>query len=276
MRRTIALDLRGHGESDKPVFGHHVSRLALDLQNLIDYLKLPLGKIVGVGASLGCAVLWSYLELFGASTFSDLVFIDQSPYQNYAVDGSWGPVHGSKGCNSAATLADLQTQIVTDSETFYKGMQETCLGYRSHPTSTDIITDEQRKEDEMFFLNMAKKGNPIWYGKLMADHTNLDWRATVAHTLSQEAMTRQVRHTQVLVIASSRSGCFNPEGPLEIVKILERAGRSSDMSGSSVKGVTVDWGGHWLYWENAAKFNQLLHQFLSNDTFNASQSAKDP
>ena len=271
MYHTIALDLRGHGKSDKPAFGHHVSRLAMDLRNLIDHLKLPLGKIAGVGASLGCAVLWSYLELFGASTFSDLVFVDQSPYQNYAVDGSWGPRHASKGCNSAATLADLQTQIVTNPETFYKGMQETCLAYRSHPVSADIVTDEQRIADEAYILDIAKKGNPTWYGKLMADHTNLDWREAIAHTLSEEAMAREACHTRILVVASSRSGCFNPEGPLEVVQILERANRRPNTDGSSVKGVTVDWGGHWLYWENATKFNQLLHEFLIADAVNTLQ-----
>ena len=236
----------------------------MDLRNLIDHLKLPLGKIAGVGASLGCAVLWSYLELFGASTFSDLVFIDQSPLQNYTFDGSWGQLHGSKGCNSAETLIDLQTQIIADPDAFYRGMQDTCLAYRSHPAHTDTITDEQRLEDETIFLEIARRGNPTWYGKLMADHTNLDWRETIAHTLREDAMTQQGFHTKVLVVASSRSGCFNLEGPLEVIKVLEHAGRKPDAVGSSVKGVTVDWGGHWLYWEDAAKFNQLLLDFIED------------
>jgi non-heme chloroperoxidase len=34
-RRVIALDMRGHGESDKPVHGYKIQRLAMDVDNAI-------------------------------------------------------------------------------------------------------------------------------------------------------------------------------------------------------------------------------------------------
>ena len=39
-RRVIALDMRGHGESDKPSDGYRVSRLAADLHELFVALDL--------------------------------------------------------------------------------------------------------------------------------------------------------------------------------------------------------------------------------------------
>jgi pimeloyl-ACP methyl ester carboxylesterase len=50
--------LRGHGVSEKPKAGYHVARLAMDLNNLIDHLKLPVGEILAIGTSLGAAILW--------------------------------------------------------------------------------------------------------------------------------------------------------------------------------------------------------------------------
>ncbi len=74
--RVIAPDLRGHGESQKPSYGYHVSRLAMDLRNMIDELQLPKGEIRAVAGSLGCAILWFVAlgMLFkGAVPVSDMV-----------------------------------------------------------------------------------------------------------------------------------------------------------------------------------------------------------
>lgn len=62
--RVIALDHRGHGESDKPDHGYRVQRLAKDLFELIDGLGLAEPDILA--HSMGAAVTWSYLSLFGA------------------------------------------------------------------------------------------------------------------------------------------------------------------------------------------------------------------
>ena len=60
---VIRYDLRGHGESEQPKWGHHVARYAADLRDLLFHLGLD--NVTLVGASLGCAIIWSYFELFG-------------------------------------------------------------------------------------------------------------------------------------------------------------------------------------------------------------------
>jgi len=55
---VVVPDLRGHGSSDKPKSGYHVARLAMDLNNLINHLKLAEGQISAIGTSLGAAILW--------------------------------------------------------------------------------------------------------------------------------------------------------------------------------------------------------------------------
>ena len=46
-RRVIAVDMRGHGESDKPNHGYRVGRLAKDLSEVLDKLGLSSVDLLG-------------------------------------------------------------------------------------------------------------------------------------------------------------------------------------------------------------------------------------
>ncbi|MDR1315442.1 MAG: alpha/beta hydrolase [Spirochaetales bacterium] len=72
---VYALDHRGHGESEKPAWGYRISRLAKDFDDFLTALNLK--KIHALGHSMGCAVIWCYMELFGQEVFSKLVLNDQ-------------------------------------------------------------------------------------------------------------------------------------------------------------------------------------------------------
>ncbi|NPV52663.1 MAG: alpha/beta hydrolase [Firmicutes bacterium] len=61
--RTIALDLRGHGSSDKPFSAYSYQEYANDIQNFIR--KLDLWEVTLVGWSMGAAIGIEYLRLFG-------------------------------------------------------------------------------------------------------------------------------------------------------------------------------------------------------------------
>ena len=76
-RRVIALDMRGHGESDKPEHGYRVYRLAQDLHEALEHLETP--SVDLMGHSMGCAVIWAYLDLYGSSKIKRLVLVDQAP-----------------------------------------------------------------------------------------------------------------------------------------------------------------------------------------------------
>jgi pimeloyl-ACP methyl ester carboxylesterase len=248
-------DLRGHGQSEKPRGGYHVARLALDLQNLIEELKLPSGQIKAIGTSLGAAIIWSYSELFTSHAFSHVVYVDQAPLQNYLPD--WGVEFGNRGCNSPDALAAMQRSLESDARTAHLGTINACLGYRWAPRPDDAVQvgSQQWEEDEAFFLGEALKGHGRWYGKLMADHTALDWRDAISQAFGRGSGST----TKTLVVASTRSGCFPAKGPLKVVELVNGDGEEEE---GLARGVVVEWGGHWCYWEEPGRFNELVLGFL--------------
>jgi pimeloyl-ACP methyl ester carboxylesterase len=71
--QVYAYDQRFHGDSDSPSHGFHVARLAADLRDFLTALELT--DVTVVGSSMGCAVIWSYIELFGLQRLKQAVFV---------------------------------------------------------------------------------------------------------------------------------------------------------------------------------------------------------
>lgn len=234
--------------------------LRLLLVSLFNGEELEGREVKAVGGSLGCAVLWAYTALFTSSPFTHMIFVDQSPLQNVSMSPEWGPPFCNKGMNNPSAIASLQTTLALSPDTAYCGTISACLSYLSHPSQeNENVSHEEKKYDEGFFLGEARKGNPEWFGQLMADHTALDHRANITATLGPESGSK----TKVLVVASSKSGCFWPEGPMSVVDFVNGSKRTANSDEKRAKGVVVDWGGHWCFWEDSHKFNELCLEFLA-------------
>ncbi len=77
--RVVTLDLRGHGNSSKPLTGHTIHQYAGDVRKTIE--SLGLDDIVLVGWSLGGAVVLSYYEQYGSDTrLRALGLVDATPF----------------------------------------------------------------------------------------------------------------------------------------------------------------------------------------------------
>ena len=115
-----------------------MSRLAADLHSLITSTWLAAAKPALLGTSLGCAVIWSYVELFGQEGLSKFIFVDQAPSQWMFSDWNLG----SKGIYDAASLARIQAAVL-DLDSFADGNAECCL---SKPPSSEkgSVRSQQR------------------------------------------------------------------------------------------------------------------------------------
>ena len=92
--RIIAVDLRGHGTSDRPD-GTDMTRRGQDVRDLLDGLDLR--DVVLVGGSMGGNTIWSYLDQFGSDRVGAVVIVDQTP--KMLNDAEWP--HGFYGYNEA-------------------------------------------------------------------------------------------------------------------------------------------------------------------------------
>ncbi|BDA49392.1 AB hydrolase superfamily protein YdjP [Coccomyxa sp. Obi] len=220
--QVYALDYRFHGDSDRPSWGYHVARLAADLHDFLEALALD--EVTVVGSSMGAAVIWSYIELFGHQHLAKAVFVDQAPLQNVAPDWRMG----SNGCYDAATLAALQTRLALDFESVADGVQAECL---SRPLGHGM--EEALKAETL-------RADPDALGRLMADHTQLDWRPLL------------------------------PRIKIPCLNLVGRISKTFPWQGTAVVGqmipnchtVYFEQGNHFLYIEEPEKFNQLVIEFV--------------
>ena len=156
----IRYDLRGHGDSEKPQHGFHVHRLAADLHDLMEHFGFE--RVALLGCSLGCSIIWAFVELYGGTQISAALFVDQSPYQMASIDGEWQL--GSKSIFSEGSLAHVRAELRNNPRLFYEETVKACL--TRAPTNVEMS----------MYVNESLKSSHWFLGKLMANHAHMDWR----------------------------------------------------------------------------------------------------
>ncbi|CAF9929007.1 MAG: hypothetical protein GOMPHAMPRED_005285 [Gomphillus americanus] len=253
---TVAVDLRGHGESGRPDGGYHVARLAADLKELITYLRkcLPNQRlsVVPVGCSIGAAVLWTYVELFSDEDFIAMVFVDQAPLQDRSLFGDWNQSLAHRGCFDEASLLAAQKYWIEEPEMAFKDLVKDCLGYRYQPLPSDTVTPEQARADEEFFVGESRKCDTLWLARLLGDHTRYDHREAC-----------EMICVPVLVMMGTRSGCFSLQGMMETVQRVNkgRYDRGIQSEETAAQALEFD-SGHWLFWEEPKRFHNQIAKLL--------------
>lgn len=74
---VYVLDVRNQGLSEKVAFGNRISRYAMDVKQFADHLGVSQADYCGW--SMGAAILWAYIDLFGTQGMRTLSIIDQAP-----------------------------------------------------------------------------------------------------------------------------------------------------------------------------------------------------
>jgi non-heme chloroperoxidase len=77
--RVLAIDVRAGGLSAEVDYGPRISRFSVDLHEICN--QLGLDRVNLMGHSMGCSIIWSYLDLFGQDHVDVLILVDQAATQ---------------------------------------------------------------------------------------------------------------------------------------------------------------------------------------------------
>lgn len=156
--RVIAVDLRGHGTSDRPETDVDMTRRGRDVHDVL--AALDLHDVVLVGGSMGGNTIWSYLDQFGSEQVGAVGIVDQTP--KMLNDGDWK--HGFYGYD--------QTNIDTY---FATSIPDTGHG-------TPIARRGMRLVRLLRVMRGAERTLSAGELALLHDHATKDWRAVIADT----------------------------------------------------------------------------------------------
>lgn len=229
-RRVIAIDQRGHGESDKPETGYRIARLAADLREVL--IALDLDDVDLLGHSMGCSVSWCYLDLFGPERLARLVLVDEAALVTgmpHWTDAERAPLD----CFFAdpAALADFQQQVRTTPDA---------------ESTADLIagmfTDRIAREDLLWIAGQNLKMPRHLAADLLYHHCMIDWRDMIP-TIG----------LPTLVVGGTAS----------IFTARTQEWLAEQIPGAECVIFGADEGGsHFMFYENPAKFNAVVEDFL--------------
>ncbi|NWJ45800.1 MAG: alpha/beta hydrolase [Chloroflexi bacterium] len=227
--RVISLDMRGHGESDKPNSGYRIARFSQDLHDVL--VELDLQNVVLLGHSMGCSIIWSYWDTFGAERISKLVLIDQVAFVTS------NPAWSAEELEAAGAIFDHPTLV---------GLCNGIAGAEGVATSTGLVgsmfTGAASAELKQWAVDLNLKLPRQHAATLLYNHCTQDWRDVIPQI-----------NVPSLVIGGTVS--IFPAKAVEWVH--------QQIPGSQLAIFNESEGGsHFMFIEGAAKLNNLVRDFI--------------
>lgn len=230
--RVIAIDNRGFGDSDKPEWGYRITRLAADLNEVI--LQLDLKDAILCGHSMGCSIIWAHWDTFTSSRsrISRLILVDQSPC--ITIDPAW-----EEGvANSLGAIFTPSTALEMGNSLRGAEASEYAAGFLR-----SLFSPSLSEEDFVWLKLQWSKMNLSNAGKLLVNHAAEDWRDVIP-TITVPTLVVGAEGSVFGINSARWIASQISNSTLEIFK--------EDESGS-----------HFMFWENDAKFNEVVEKFLA-------------
>jgi pimeloyl-ACP methyl ester carboxylesterase len=218
---VYVLDPRNQGLSQRVEHGRRIARFSKDLEDFRTHLALASADYVGW--SMGAAVLWGFIDLFGTGNIRKTVFIDE-PISIYA-HSDWS----TKEREDAGGITRSPERFVVS---FTAGAEDSLELARGFPA----FFNSESFAKQFISSDMAS------LRRVLFDHVTNDWRDVVQHKL--DVPTAIFTGEQSTVLASQRWAHWV-------------------IDGSSLYVYTVaEHGDHSLMFKNPFKFAQDLGSFL--------------
>jgi non-heme chloroperoxidase len=226
---VIAVDQRSHGESQKVSYGLRISRLSKDLYELLT--ELDLNNVAVLGHSMGCSVIWCYIDLFGPERLSKIILVDQMPlvtsdphWTQQELEDSGATLTAQQVFDSVADLRSKEAEQVT---------RQVIDGH-----VTKQATSEMREWIVQCNLKMPRD----FAGTLMYNHCHTEWRDLIPRI-----------NLPTLIIGGRASAI-----PWKSQEWIHH-----QIKGSQFEVFEESEGGqHFMFIENPEKFNRLVMEYL--------------
>ena len=227
--RVIAIDMRGHGESDKPDHGYRIQRLSADVHEFL--VANGLTNVTLAGHSMGCSVIWAYWELYGKDRLAKLVLIDQMPM--ITTNPLWGE---QEKIDAGAILDKDSLYSVTNSLAGPDGVKTT-EGF-----ITGMFNKDYSRDELAWVIKQNLKMPREYAARLLYDHATNDWRDVIPRI-----------NIPTLVVG----------GKASLVGWRSQVWIGSQIPGSRTEIFEENEGGnHFMFMENPEKFNRIVKEFM--------------
>lgn len=227
--RVIALDQRGHGESDKPEYGYSIARLATDLHDVLHTLDLH--DVTLLGHSMGCSVIWCYWDLFGADHLAKIALIDEPPFLT-------SNPHWSQAELDQAGAIFTPTSV-TDTANALAGPEgdATTRGFIGNMLTSACPEDVKEWIIQRNFRMPRRHAATLLY-----NHCHQDWRMVIPRI-----------SLPTLVVG----------GRVSLVPWKSVEWTAQQIAGAQLEIFEESEGGqHFMFVENPEKFNRILAEFI--------------
>jgi pimeloyl-ACP methyl ester carboxylesterase len=225
----IALDYRGHGESEKINHGYRISRFAQDVHEFLNHLQL--GQVTLLGHSMGASVIWAYLDAIGSDQLSGIVIDDQPAAMTLLDDSPQSEIENAGAIFPWIQLNETCNALKgPDSDRFTRNLMD------------NMLSDQISRADRDWIMAENFKFPRHHAASLLFNHSSQDWRDLIMRI----QLPTLIIGGESSVVPPASQRWIHRQIPNSVLEIFP-----------------TDAGGHhFAFLENPDRFNILLRQFL--------------
>lgn len=227
--RCIAVDMRGHGDSEKLGYGYKIQRFAKDIYELLTALRLC--DVALLGHSMGCSVIWCYWDLFGADRLGKMILVDEPAFLTS------NPTWSKAELESSGAVFDLEAVINTCNNLAGPDGEARTIEFIGRS-----LTDSISEEEKAWIIQQNLRLPRQHAATLLYNHCAQDWRDVIPRI-----------DIPTLVVG----------GEVSQVPWKSQVWIHDQISGSKFVLFKKDeGGGHFMFIEGFGKFNKVVAEFL--------------
>lgn len=171
-RRVYVLDPRNQGLSEHVDRGGRIARFAVDLKEFSEHLGLASADYCGW--SMGAAVLWSRIDLFGTQGMNRLVFVDE-PVSIYA-HADWSE---QQRLQAGGMTSSIERMVAS----FTAGAPSHSLIVDMKALERHAMQDAKPFANSNSFAQAVVRNDPKALARVLFDHAANDWRDVIQHKI---------------------------------------------------------------------------------------------